>query len=92
MDNYNLSFIGGVVGFTGVLVYKLIRYEQPKEKYIDIVVLSFLFAAIIGYIAAFLGGQIYGKPTLLPIGMIYGNESPVPYTSSILPLALLYSL
>ncbi len=92
MDNYNLSFIGGVIGFIGVLAYKIYRYEQPKEKYIDIVVLSFLFAAVVGYLAAFVGGQIYGRPTLLPIGIIYGNESAIPYTSSILPLALFYSL
>ena len=50
MTDYNLSFIGGVFGFVGVIAYKLIRYQQEKEKYIDTIVLSFLFAATIGYL------------------------------------------
>ncbi|MFZ4462104.1 MAG: prolipoprotein diacylglyceryl transferase family protein [Patescibacteria group bacterium] len=93
MSDYNLSFIGGVIGFVIVLGYKLIRFNQPQEKYVDTVVLAFLFAAVIGYIGAFLGGQIYGRPTSLPIGIIYKNESAnVPYTSAIIPLAILYSI
>lgn len=93
MSDYNLSFIGGVIGFLIVLSYKLIRFNQPPEKYVDTVVLSFLFAAIVGYLGAFLGGQIYGRPTELAIGIIYKNESVnVPYTSAIIPLAVLYSI
>ncbi len=93
MTDYNLSFVGGVLGFLLVLFYKLYRYQQPKEKYLDVLVVSFLFAAIIGYVAAFVGGQIYGHPTSLPIGIVYrGDSVNIPYTSAILPLALFYSL
>ncbi len=93
MNDYNLSFIGGVIGFVLVLGYKLIRFNQPQEKYVDTVVLAFLFAAVIGYIGAFLGGQIYGRPTELAIGIVYKYENAnVPYTSAIIPLAVFYSI
>ena len=93
MTDYNMSFVGGVLWFFLALSYKLYRYQQPKEKYLDVLVLSFLFSAIVGYIAAFLGGQIYGTPTNLPIGIVYRwDASNIPYTSAIIPLALFYSL
>lgn len=93
MNDYNLSFVGGVLGFVLVLAYKLFRFNQPKERYIDTVVLAFFFAAIVGYIGSFLGGQIYGQPTDLAIGVIYKGENiVVPYTSAIIPLAIFYSI
>lgn len=93
MNDYNLSFAGGVIGFLGVLVYKLKKHQQPIEKYLDVVILAFLFSAILGYIGAFLGGQIYGQPTSLSIGVIYKSDSSnIPYTSAVLPLSILYSL
>ncbi len=92
MTDYNLSLFGGIIGFMGVLIYRLTRYSQKNEKYVDAVVIAFIFAAIVGYIGAFLGGQIYGRPTSLPIGVIYSENVNIPYTSAILPLALLYSL
>ncbi len=93
MHDYNLSFVWGVIGFMAVLSYKLLRFGQSSNRYIDAVVLSFFFAAIIGYIGAFLWWQIYGRPTDLPIGVIYKWESlAVPYTSAIIPLAIFYAL
>lgn len=93
MTDYNLSFVGGVTGFMLVLFYKLYRYQQTHEKYMDVVVVSFFFAAIIGYLAALFGGQIYGRPTSLPIGIVYqGDDVNIPYTSAVLPLALFYSI
>lgn len=93
MTDYNMSFIGGVIGFLLVLIYKLYRYQQSHEKYIDVVVVSFFFAAIVGYLSAMLGGQIYGRPTSLPIGIVYqGEDMNIPYTSAVIPLALFYSL
>lgn len=93
MTDYNLSFIWGVFGFLLVLIYLIYRHQQSHEKYIDVIVVSFFFAAIIGYLAALLGGQIYGKPTGLPIGIVYqGEDMNIPYTSAVIPLALFYSL
>lgn len=63
------------------------------ERYLDTVVVAFFFSAIIGYLAAFLGGQIYGQPTSLPIGIIYhGDDVTIPYTSAVIPLAPIYAI
>lgn len=93
MTDYNLSFVGGIIGFMLILFYKIYRYQQTHEKYLDVVVVSFFFAAIIGYLAAMLWGQIYGRPTSLAIGVVYqGEDMNIPYTSAVIPLALFYSL
>lgn len=93
MNDYNMSFAGGVIGFLLILVIKLRKHQQPVDKYLDVIVLSFLFAAIAGYIWAFLGGQIYGKPTHLPIGILYKSDSAnIPYTSAVIPLWIFYAV
>ena len=61
-------------------------------KYLDAVILSFLFAGVVGYLGAFIGGQIYGKPTNLPFGITYSDpETMNPYTSPVVPLAVIYA-
>ena len=93
MTDYNLSFVGGVIWFLVILYIKLRQHEQPHERYLDTIVVSFFFSAVIGYVAAFLWGQIYGRPTTLPIGIIYGgSDVTIPYTSAVVPLALIYSI
>lgn len=80
-------------GFLLILIIKLRKHQQSIDRYLDVIVLSFLFAAIIGYIWSFLGGQTYGKPTHLPIGLLYKSEiANIPYTSAVIPLGILYSL
>lgn len=92
-SNYQFSLVGGMIGFSLVLLYKVLRYKLPSEKYIDAVVLSFFFAGVVVYIGAFFGGQVSGKPTTLPIGIAYTNlESINSYTSPVIPLALIYAL
>lgn len=92
MSDYNFSLMGGIFGFMVVLFFQLKRFNFSSRKYIDAIVLSFFFAAIIGFIGAFFGGQIYGRPTDSFIGIINNNSvSNTPYTSPIFPLALLYS-
>jgi prolipoprotein diacylglyceryltransferase len=46
-----------------VLIFQLKRFKISARKYIDAIVLAFLFASVIGFIGAFFGGQIYGRPT-----------------------------
>jgi phosphatidylglycerol:prolipoprotein diacylglycerol transferase len=92
MSDYNFSLMGGIFGFMVVLFFQLRRFKLSSRKYIDAIVLSFFFAAIVGFIGAFFGAQIYGKPTDSFIGIM--NSSSIgntPYTSPIFPLALLYS-
>jgi len=92
MTDYNFSFIGGVFGFMLVLFYKIYRYQQTHEKYLDVVVMAFFFAAIIWYFSALFWWQIYGRPTSLPVGIVYqGDNMNIPYTTAVIPLALIYS-
>ena len=93
MSDYNFSLMGGILGFMSVLLFQLKRFKLSSRKYVDAIVLSFFFAGVIGFIGAFFGGQIYGKPTDSFIGITYTNPlSNSPYTSPIFPLALFYSI
>ena len=92
MSDYNFSLMGGVFGFTMVLLVQLKRFKISPRKYIDAIVLAFLFASVIGFIGAFFGGQIYGRPTDSFMGIAASSDvSNTPYTSPMFPLALLYS-
>jgi len=76
-----------------VLLWKIKKYHLSIEKYLDCIVLSFFFAAIIWYIGAFFGGQIYWKPTTLPIWIVYNNSNAnVPFYWDIFPLAIIYAI
>lgn len=92
MSDYNFSLMGGILGFMVVLLFQLKRFKISARKYIDAIVLAFLFASIIGFIGAFFGGQIYGRPTDSFMGIAATSDvSNTPYTSPMFPLALLYS-
>ncbi len=92
MSDYNFSLMGGIFGFTIVLLFQLKRFKISSRKYIDAIVLAFFFASVIGFIGAFFGGQIYGRPTDSFMGIAATSDtSNTPYTSPMFPLALLYS-
>ena len=92
MKDYAISLMGGVFGF--FLVFFLLTRDANRDKktLLDIVVLSFMIPAVIGYIGAFFWWQIYGKPTswlgITPDPDVSNIGSLVP----IFPLALLYAL
>lgn len=93
MNDYNFSLIGAFFWFFLVLYISVILHNLRSGKYVDVSVLSFLFASIVWYIGAFFGGQIYGKETSYGIEVLYGNAfSPVPYEVPVFPLALVYSM
>ena len=93
MSDYNFSLMGGILGFMVVLIFQLKRFKISARKYIDAIVLAFLFASIIGFIGAFFGGQIYGRPTDSFMGISSTSDtSNTPYISPMFPLALVYSV
>jgi prolipoprotein diacylglyceryltransferase len=94
MSDYNFSIIGALFGFILILYINIRKFKLSSNKYMDAVFLSFFFAATVGFFGGFLGGQICGAPTTLPIGMSYVNfpGSACPFTSPIFPLALFYSV
>ena len=94
MSDYNFSLIWAFFWFLLVLYIYIRKFKLSSNKYIDAVILSFLFAAIVWFLWAFLGGQICGKPTDLSIGISYVNfpDSKCPFTSPTFPLALIYTI
>ncbi len=93
MSDYNFSLMWGVLGFMIVLIFQLKRFKISARKYIDAIVLAFLFASVIGFIGAFFGGQIYGRPTDSFMWIAATSDmSNTPYTSPMFPLAIVYSI
>jgi len=93
MNDYNFSLFWAIFWFFIVLIINLKIRKEKIEKYIDWLVLSFLFILIIWYIWAFLWGQVYWRDTNFGIEVIYTNPfTPIPYQSPIFPLAIVYSI
>lgn len=93
MSEFNFSLFGAIFGFflvTGILL----RIEKSSlKRYIDWIVLSFLFVITFWYFGALLGGQVYGKETMYGIEMIYNHPfTPVPFQVPIFPLPIVYGL
>lgn len=91
--SYHFSLIGSIFWFLGVLLWKIESFGLKKEKYLDISVISFLSAYIVGAIGGFVSEMIYGSPTHLPIWLSYNNPiTTVPLGGDLIPLGLIYSL
>jgi prolipoprotein diacylglyceryltransferase len=96
MSNYNLSLAGAIAGFAGLFWLKsgALR-RRDRLAFVDVFVLSFLFAVTVGFVGALLGGQIYGVavPAGSPWGVTYSHPAtPVPGDSARFPLAIAYAL
>lgn len=93
MSDYNFSLIGAMFWYFLVMFISIVLHSLRSGKYMDVSVLSFLFASIIGYFWAFLWGQVYGKETNIGIEILYSNSfSPVPYEVPVFPLPIVYSI
>jgi hypothetical protein len=89
--DYNFSLIWALFGFL-LVVFITTRIHRIKSwKYLDAIILSFLFASVFWYIWAFLWWQIYWGVTNFWIEIAY-NSSNIPYQKPIFPLAIVYSI
>lgn len=92
MKDYSISLMGGILGFMVVFFFR--TYDSPRDRkpLLDVVTLSFFIPAIIGYIGAFFGGQIYGKSSSW-FGITPDPEYAwIGFAWPIFPLALLYAI
>lgn len=91
-ENYDFSLAGGIIGFIIIYFWKSFHASKHDKKiYRDVVVRAFLISAMVGYMWAFLGGQIYGIPVDSWFSMIYDHKnSIIPFRSPLFPLPLLY--
>ncbi len=93
MSDYNFSLFWAVFWFFLVFFIMLKIDKRTVVKYIDGVVLSFLFILILWYIGAFFGGQVYGLETHFWIEVSYNHPfSTIPYEVPIFPLAIVYAV
>lgn len=93
MNDYNFSLIWAFFWFFLILYWSVISNGLRSAKYVDVSILSFLFASVMWYVGAFLWGQVYGRETNFWIEILYSNPfSKVPYEVPIFPLALVYAL
>lgn len=92
MSEFNFSLFWAIFWFFVVLAI-LVRLERWSiSRYIDGVVLSFLFILVIGYIGSFFGWQVYGRETSFGFEIMYRNPfTPVPYQVPVFPLPLVYT-
>jgi len=92
MNEYSFSIFGAIFWFLVVLGI-LTRLERSSiSRYIDWIVLSFLFVLVLGYIWSLFWGQVYGKPTDLGIEISYTNSyTQVEYQVPIFPLPIVYA-
>ena len=65
MTNYNMSLMWAIFWFFLVLFTSIILKWLKAWKYVDATVISLLFTISFGFIWAFLGWQVYWKPTVL---------------------------
>ena len=92
MSDYNFSLYWALIWFFIVLYINLKLRKEKLEKYIDGVVLSFLFVLVVWYIWSLLWGQVYWKPTDFWIEFTYNH----PFTSvpswNLFPLPIVYTI
>lgn len=92
MNDYNFSLIWAFFWYFLVLFISIIMHWLRSWKYMDVSILSFLFASVLWYIWAFFWWQVYWKETSFWIEILYTNSfSPIPYEVPIFPLALVYA-
>ena len=84
-----MSFHGGLIGVSLAAIWYARRYEL---SYLDLADLAALAAPVglgLGRIGNFINGELYGRPTSLPWGMIFPDGGPLPRHPSQLYEALL---
>lgn len=89
--DFFFSFGGAILGF--LIVFLIIfaqRDAENRDDALDIVVISGLFATIMGYLGAFLGGQTYGVKSDGIFAIDYLNSNFILADFPRFPIALFY--
>lgn len=93
MSDFYFTVTWAIFGFVLVLLWSLKGREQEERlKAYDAVALSFLFAAVVGFIGAFLGWQIYGVVSYSGLGVDYSLTNPRLGEFPRFPLWVVYAI
>jgi len=74
--SYHGGFIGGLVGTVAWCIYK----KQPILKWIDVMVISIPAGYTWGRLGNFLNGELFGRVTSVPWGMIFPAADRFSYS------------
>jgi len=73
-----MSFHGGVLGVTLALIFFARTHKMPFLSLTDLVAPAAPIGLFFGRIANFINGELWGRPTSLPWGMIFPAGGPQP--------------
>jgi len=92
MSDYNFSLFWALLWFFIVLSINLSLKKEKVEKYVDSLVLSFLFILSIGFIWALLWGQVYWVSTDFWIEISYNHPFSLAPSGELFPLPAIYAI
>jgi len=84
-----LDFFGGFVFAVFTVLGGVIYYKLPVLKVGDIAAISILLAHSVGRLSCWLAGCCYGKPTDLPIGVVFPPGAVAPSGIPLYPTQLM---
>jgi phosphatidylglycerol:prolipoprotein diacylglycerol transferase len=73
-----MSFHGAFLAVTGVIIWFAWRNKVDMLRLGDLVAPCVPFGLFFGRIANFINGELWGRPTTLPWGIIFPNAGPEP--------------
>jgi phosphatidylglycerol:prolipoprotein diacylglycerol transferase len=84
-----LDFFGGFVFAAVTVLVGIKALKLPFWKVLDIAAISLILAHSVGRLGCWLAGCCYGKPTDLPIGVVFPPESIAPSGVALYPTQLM---
>ncbi|HEX3863858.1 MAG TPA: prolipoprotein diacylglyceryl transferase [Stellaceae bacterium] len=73
-----MSFHGGALGVTAAILLYSRRRKIPIFGLSDIIIEAIPIGLFFGRLANFVNGELWGRETTMPWGMIFPNAGPVP--------------
>jgi phosphatidylglycerol:prolipoprotein diacylglycerol transferase len=73
-----MSFHGGALGVTLAILLFTRRRKIPVFAFSDIILEAMPIGLFFGRIANFINGELFGRETTVPWGMVFPNGGPVP--------------
>jgi phosphatidylglycerol:prolipoprotein diacylglycerol transferase len=73
-----MSFHGGLAGVIIAMIIFAWRRKVPMLSLFDVCAASVPFGLCFGRLANFINGELWGRPTELPWGVVFPNGGPLP--------------
>lgn len=73
-----MSFHGGLIGLLIVAILFCRRHKKSFWKVTDLIIVTAPIGLGLGRIGNFINGELYGRVTQVPWGMIFPRSSPLP--------------